>query len=44
LEGLEHGESAPVAMREIVEIDHLRLFESDSIGSSRGGPTRRQTR
>jgi len=37
----EGRETARVAETEIVEIDHLGLFENDSIGSSRGNPTRR---
>jgi len=41
---LEGCENAPVAETEIFEIDHLGLFESDSIGSRCGGPTRREIR
>jgi hypothetical protein len=41
---LEGWENAPVAETVIVEIDHLGLFESDSLGSSCGGPTRREIR
>jgi hypothetical protein len=41
---LEGWENAPVAETEIVETDHLGLFQRDSIGSIHGGPTRRQTR